>query len=497
MATFLPLPAGTMRGDYRDLYPLLDTGDLPVGFSSSKGDVFVPTWNTDGTLRTPAGGSVGVGGGSRNSAVIIGDSLAAQDTPISLSNFLQAYSSGILQNINYRLGGRLNIVGILGMGGFRSDQLLLSDAGVPLIKNFLDANPGLGYAFIEMGQNDVNQSQSLPRTAPQFKATMREVISLVLSYGVTPILMDILGSAANITTVAMADMWVASNRALRDIAAEYPGVIFAPYSNAVIDVAAAYPANIAATCDGAWHPKSLGSKLLSDYVFNVVDGKIPEIDLFDTHRYAGSAAEMAITTNPLMTGSVAASGILTGVVPTGGLVVGGGTGSGVASLVQNTRGPVGSQWAQVVYTGPASAVNGTDYVACNSSAANVNLSTAGLAAGDMVQACWEVDMTGTASNFGGVELNLVFQGASGTVTPLYGPAGAYQRVYGMKFGITGQLSALNTSPLGYGVITTIPCPIPTGTTSIIIQVKAHPTPGSSGANFTVRFGRHRLKKFNP
>jgi len=56
MATFLPLPPGVMRGDYRDVNPLLDRDNLPVGFSSSKGDVFVPTWNAGGTaLRTPAG----------------------------------------------------------------------------------------------------------------------------------------------------------------------------------------------------------------------------------------------------------------------------------------------------------------------------------------------------------------------------------------------------------------------------------------------------------
>jgi len=40
MATFQPLPAGAIRGDYRDLYPILDKDNLPIGFSSSKGDTF-------------------------------------------------------------------------------------------------------------------------------------------------------------------------------------------------------------------------------------------------------------------------------------------------------------------------------------------------------------------------------------------------------------------------------------------------------------------------
>ena len=41
MATFKPLPAGAMRGDYRDLYPLMDEENLPIGFSSAKGDVIL------------------------------------------------------------------------------------------------------------------------------------------------------------------------------------------------------------------------------------------------------------------------------------------------------------------------------------------------------------------------------------------------------------------------------------------------------------------------
>ena len=41
MATFKTLPAGTIRGVHSNLYPLLDADSLPIGFSSSKGDVLI------------------------------------------------------------------------------------------------------------------------------------------------------------------------------------------------------------------------------------------------------------------------------------------------------------------------------------------------------------------------------------------------------------------------------------------------------------------------
>jgi len=97
MATFQPLPTGAIRGDYRDLYPILDRDNLPVGFTSAQGDVFVPVWNADGTaLRTPAGGSVGVVAAK---AVILNGATAGQDTgwlPVSSSpeRFVYQLDSG-------------------------------------------------------------------------------------------------------------------------------------------------------------------------------------------------------------------------------------------------------------------------------------------------------------------------------------------------------------------------------------------------------------------
>jgi hypothetical protein len=41
MATFKSLPTGAIRGVHSNLYPILDKDNLPIGFSSSTGDVLL------------------------------------------------------------------------------------------------------------------------------------------------------------------------------------------------------------------------------------------------------------------------------------------------------------------------------------------------------------------------------------------------------------------------------------------------------------------------
>lgn len=444
----------------------------------------------EGLFDPKTGGIIPLPSTSKNT-VIIGDSIAGQDFPTASGGFLQSLSNGLFQAINYRLYNRLNLVGVLGLTGNRSDQIL---AAMPA---FLNQFPELGYAFISVGQNDVAQYITAPRTSAQYKATLVDIIETLTGRGITPILFDITGSAAIITTAGMADMWVSCNRALKDVARQYPSVIHLPINNLMSDVATSFPANLASLSDGSFHPNALAAKNIGDMAYSILDPLIPPIDLFDAHYHTGGTTELNLTTNPLQQNTSALTGgtTPTGNVASGGLVTVAGTGVGVGSVVANTFAPTGSQWSQVAYTGPASAVNATDYVQALGSSSAISLALAGLAVGDILQAFYEIEFTGTPSNLMGAEMFLNFVGASGSVTPPIGNAGTYSRSYANKQNNSvAPLVALGSVGMARGVLATPQLPIPTGTTAIQLFVRVYPVSGSSSATFTVRFGRNRVLK---
>ena len=441
-------------------------------------------------LVGPGGGTVSLRSG-QHQCILVGDSLTAQDIPSPSGSYIQRLGNALFQHINYRLGGRLSVAAISGVSGTRSDQILTA------LQTTLAANTGIGYAFISCGANDVNQYLTYPVTEAQYKANMRNIIAACLSYGVRPILYGIPGSATYITTAGKADMWISCNSALKDLAREYPDVVLLQLDTVMSDVAAAYPANLATLCDGSFHPNSLACKLFADYAYTTLNAIIPPVDLFHSHNHVGGANELLLTANPLMTGTSALTGgtTPTGNVASGGLVTVAGTGVGVGSVVANSNGPTGCQWSQVAYTGPASAVNATDYVQALGTAAAVSLATAGLAVGDTIQGLFEFNVTGTIANFMGAEIFLNFVGATGSVTPPLAVAGTYSRSYGMKQNNSAApLVALGSVGYGAGVLETLPMPIPSGTTAIQMFVRAYPVSGSSGATFTVQFGRNRVRK---
>lgn len=449
--------------------------------------------NVDLSLGYPGIGAAGLvtpiaKGGHK--LLIVGDSLSNQDIPTQSGGNLSWLSNGLVVNLNYKLGARFNVVGIIGLSGNRSDQIA---AALPAL---LAANPDAGYVLIDAGANDVDQYLTAPRTPEAFRATMQSMIGMCLQYGMTPIIRGITGSALYITTAGKADMWVACNNVLRDLARLNPEVILLPTDNSIINVAASFPAGQAIYCDGSFHPNSRGALKIAMDDFTILDKFIPPVKVFPAHWHAGSSNEMAYTGNPLMVGTQVASSGLTGNVPAAGvsLSAGGSPISAVASILQNTDAPTGSQWAQVAYQGPASPAFATDFV--RATTASVTLVTGNFRAGDVIRGLWEFDMDSAPVGFMGAEIFINFIGATGVVqSPLGGPAAAYSRAYGMRQNSgAAPLTALSTDSYGKGVLETIPLPIPTGTTSIQLFVQAFPIVGVSGSNFTVRFGRHTYIK---
>lgn len=432
--------------------------------------------------------------GGNHKAILVGDSLINQDVPTASGGYLQWLSSGMLHNLNYRLGVRLDIVGISGVSGTRSDQIALQ---LPIL---LAANPGVGYVFINAGANDVDQYLTAPRTVAQYKATMQSMINMCLANGARPIVFGITGSELYITTSGKADMWQACNWVLRDLARSNPDMILITNDVLLGDASKNFPSNLTTLTDGSFHPNSLGAKIIGDNGFTKLDSIITPVDLFPSAFKSGGTwvpvNELALTPNALMTGTASGTGNVTGNVPSSGITISvGGTGAGVSSLSQNTDAPTGSQWVSVAYTGPASAVNATDYV--NANTPNISLAAAGLAVGDSVQGLFEFNMSGSASSFMGVEIFVNFVGATGSVTPQFGPTGVYSRAYGMKQNnSSAPLVALGTNTMGKGVLHTPPMPIPAGTTAIGLFVRAYPVSGSAAATFTVMFGRHRVRKIS-
>lgn len=430
--------------------------------------------------------------GGAHTSVHVGDSLTNQEAPTASGANLQWLANAAFHNLNYRLGLRLNMVAISGVSGTRSDQILLR------LQEVLAANPGVGNVFITSGANDVDQYLTAPRTPAQYKATMQAMINMCLAAGARPIVFGITGSEQYITTSGKADMWQTCNWILRDLARLNPDMVLEPVDTYLTDLSKNFPSNFTSLTDGSFHWNSLGAKVISDALYPTLNAMIPPVDLFPSARPSGSTwaptNELAFTPNSLMTGSQAASGNMTGVLPAAGITISiGGTGTGVASLSQNTDAPTGSQWSSIAYTGPASAVNATDYVNVNT--ANVSLAAAGLAVGDTVQGLFEFNMGASATNLMGAEIFVNFIGATGSVTPMFGPPGAYSRSYGMKQNNgAAPLVALGSNPLGKGVLHTVPMPIPAGTTALALFVRVYPVSGSNAATFTPMFGRHRIRK---
>lgn len=422
--------------------------------------------------------------------IAIGNSLTGQDLPNASSSNIQWLSNGLIANLNYKLYGRLSLVGVVGMSGRRSDEIAKA------LPDLLLAYPDAGYIIINAGENDVAQYITAPRTASDFRATMQYMIGLCLSAGITPIIRGITGSELFITTAGMADMWVACNKVLLDLARQYPKVIMLQNDGSIINLAAPYPAGLSSMCDGSFHPNSRGALKIALDDFAILNSFIPPVNIFPSHWHAGSANEMAYTGNPLMTGAQAATGGLTGNVPATGVAisVSGAPLAAVASLSQNSAAPTGSQWAKVAYQGPVSPVFATDFVRAATS--SISLSAGNFLIGDVIQGAWEFDVDAAPVGFMGAEIFINFVGATGVVqSPVGGPSGAYSRAYGMRQNAgAAPLTALSTDSYGKGVLMTVPIPIPYGTTAIQLFAQAFPIVGAAGSNFNVYFGRHTYLK---
>lgn len=415
-------------------------------------------------------------------AVVIGNSLAALDKPFPSGGYQQLLPTSLFGQMNYQLGQAFLLLSVAGVGGQRISQI-----NARFDTDVTPYRPG--YVFAHLLENDAAAASNsldaagVKTAVDNARAEVRTFLAKNFAINATPVIYGLTPSAAQITGVGKADVWVQLNFMLAEECSKTKGrAIFLPLHEAYIDIAATYPAGLSGYDDGDFHFNSKGACIAAKKMAPILAKHIPRTPyIFPSHFHGTSASDMGLVANPFMRGSQAAPAALSGNVPAAGVTATkGGTGTAVASLIARTDAP--GQWAQIVYTGPASPVWDTDKCGFNTS--GISYATAGLEVGDWFQAFWEVDLDENPTNFGGFELEVRFSG-SPTL---------YTRVYGNKQNNNlGQLVWLGSLSPGRGVLATPPCKVSVGTTGIQTFVTAHP--GGANAAFTARFGRHYVRNF--
>lgn len=410
-----------------------------------------------------------------NTIAILGNSIAAQDTPFNSNNMLPV---GCFQWANYIMNQKLVVsytstdleAGYLGIGGDTSTQILARLGSVIALKP--------AYCLL-LGiiENDVENVVATAIT----QANITSLISSLLSAGIIPIICT---GVPNLLTdsAAEANAYYSNNDFIRNLRYTSPGAVVVDISNEFVDYAQTYPKPLATHVAAGPHPNVLGAYYIGKKIADTLNPLLPGSYLFTNHWLSvanGGTTPQVLCDNPLMEGNGGTNG--TGVAAAGGISDGWtaqalGGGSGVVTKVARTDIP-NAEWMQEVFTGDAAWTIG-DYGRCYS--AGVPLPNGSVAVGDIIQAFTEVEVDAGDTNLLGLSMSVRAAGA------------ATEHWNGMSY------TSSNNTPLDIdypaGVIASPKFEVPAGTTSIGIHVRAYAT--AANASFTWRAGRTSILKLN-
>jgi lysophospholipase L1-like esterase len=287
--------------------------------------------------------------------LVWGDSIANQNGLTS-----GAYLGGAWVPLGlYYAGNPLDLVGVGGNSGLRTDQIIPTFAA-----QVAALSPD--YVVICAGTNDL--AQGLGATAAL--NGLMTMAALVESIGATPILMTLPPGETYVSaSQAIRDSWVSFNAQVKAICADrrYP---LLDAMHAYLDESSPLYAPLPGHTDGAVHPYSRGAQAIGMMLGELLRG-LPRRSLFNPQTVAAN-----VCTNPLLTGAGGTiPGGFSGSAPTGCQLSFSG-GSGASSVVARADGGPGNWW-QVAMSGSV-AGNGADLIFPAAS-----LATAGLAVGDV------------------------------------------------------------------------------------------------------------------
>lgn len=407
-----------------------------------------------------------------NTIVILGNSIAAQDTPVSISGTLP---TGCFLWANYMLRQRFDIVhsstdlfaGYLGAGGETSAQILARIGSVIALAPMY-------CLLLGVMENDVENNI----TAATTQSNISSMITRLLNAEIVPIICTGLASLLTSTSVE-SNLYYSNNAFIRNLPLLNSGIIAIDISHESVDYTQMYPMPLVTDVVSGPHPNELLAYKIGKKIYQVLDSKIPERPIFSNHWLSvanGGDTPDSVVDNPLLLGNAGAIvAPLTGVVCDGwtGNAVGGT--SGLGSKVARADLPL-LEWQQIDYTGDATYVYGSDYARIYST--QVALPSCGLAVGDDIQAFGEFEFDAGDTALLGAEL----------MVRCVNGATEYYRGF--------QRNASLIIPIGEdypaGVIATPKLTIPVGTTTLQIQMRAHAA--AIDAAFVSRFGRSIIHK---
>ncbi len=476
----MTLQAGYSKVRLANVDAILNVANEIVGFINPDGSVA----KIPGVVNDPATGAVAlVAGGDVINLVsatatvcIIGDSLGYKERRTTSGAYLQSQADSLFAQINARIGQKFKLLNLDAADGIRFSAIV--DKFETGVRQYApDYVVCLG-TF----ENDVVAGTS----ATTASTLLDSLLSKCRSIGAKLIVTTVTPGGTVIVNTTQRDKWYELARLTVQKYGGLSDVCLLRTDTVLADPTATYPSPISGGyTDGAWHWYQRGAAFLADLfatqISNFVGGSA---NPFDGTISASMTDLNVLTPNMFLTGTTAGGGNLTGTLPGSGVTFTvGGTGSGVASLTSRLSEGVPGNWLDIAYTGPASPVWNTDRIRGNT--ANVSLSSAGLAVGDVVSGLWECEVPTVSAGLMGLQMFVIFTGSSGT----YGRT--YANVQNNGIGV---LAPMLTTIQGRRYYMTPPLAIPVGTTGLQLFVEAHP----SGANaaFTARFGRHRYLKLD-
>jgi lysophospholipase L1-like esterase len=337
---------------------------------------------------------------SRQTAIIMGDSIAAQNggprldaTNLPVDPYQTLYARGPFVWANLILGQRWTIIANAGWGGQRTDQVLarFDEAVIARLP---------GWVLINCGTNDVSQS----RPAADIIANWTAMFEKGAAAGIRVVACTITSQSGFDTTklgvLNEANAW------LRRYARNHPNVIVAETNEVIADPTSGVPL-AGRTVDGT-HPSQDGAALMGLAIADAVDRALTPIPIGVT-----AADPLNLSPNPTMKG---ASGSATGFATASGsfadgftVFAGNSADTVTGTKVARTDGVPG-EWQQLDVA--------TTTVAANVQSATIALPASITPGTDTAWAEWEFECdTYEAAGSDGVGLNVTveWRGSSGSV----------------------------------------------------------------------------------